>query len=129
MTYISFHFRSCAGREHMGAFPACDVSWLTNTKLNPLAVGQIVNNHTSKDGANVAYQELDLDGNFPTHLLQYIPNINFAPTPTHDTYEDDDACNVAPRRTVLLIATRDIYEGEELLSSYFTEVYSEHYQT
>ena len=38
--------RSCAFRDVIGHSMSCDVSWLSTNPINPLSVGQFVNNHT-----------------------------------------------------------------------------------
>jgi|ERR1712076_522 len=115
-------FRSSAARDVIGSHNCCDTSWLTNQRLNPLSIGQYINNANYEFHANVIYQELDIPLSFPLQLLQCIPNINFsAPLLTRINDADDDN-DITVIRTVLLIALRDINEGEELFSSYFTEV-------
>ncbi|KAJ9581408.1 hypothetical protein L9F63_023414, partial [Diploptera punctata] len=39
-------YKSCVGRESFKSFQAADVSWLTETPVIPLNVGQYVNNHS-----------------------------------------------------------------------------------
>lgn len=40
-------FRSCAYRDTINQSLCCDMSWLSTTStINPLAVGQLINNHT-----------------------------------------------------------------------------------
>ncbi len=79
----------------------CDVSWQCQDfrfHVNPLNVGQIVNNRPSEDRANVAYDELRL-GYHDLNIEDFIallPNI---------PYESHSAQEV---RLVPLIATRDI---------------------
>ena len=103
----------------MGIHKACDTTWLERTQPNnPLAVGQIVNNAIHRDARNVMYMELDIPCSFPINLMKYLPNVRFRPT--ERVWEDDFDCIFV--RTVLLIALRNILEGEELFSSYFTEV-------
>jgi len=109
-------YRSAAGRDVIGAYESCDATWLGSCQKNPLAIGQYVNNATPACPANVTYQELDLPQTFPLHLLQYIPNVRFSGIKA-DSAQDDSFM-----RLVLLIALRDIQEGEELFSSYFAEV-------
>ncbi|XP_025110518.1 SET domain-containing protein 9-like [Pomacea canaliculata] len=110
-------YKSCHGRDRLGPFSLCDASWLTNWPINPLAVGQYVNNHNKDFPANVAYQEFDLPFNFPFHLRQYLPN-NFYSANVGDAGQQQRLT-----RLVVLVATRDIHCGEELLSSYFTVVH------
>ena len=94
----------------VGLSKIADTSWLTNRPVNPLNIGQFVNNG-GKESCNVAYLELDLSAQFPLHLRKFLPNVNF---------ESSAMDGVRPLRLVVLIAVRDIQEGEELLSSYFT---------
>lgn len=103
-------FRSCSGRDRVGFFMMSDISWLTNDPLNPLAVGQYVNNCSNEWPANVCYQEYDVPDEFPIELRQYLPNVNFS----------QDARG--PLRCVVLISLRDITAGEELFSNYYTIV-------
>lgn len=104
-------FRSCSGRDRVGFFMLSDVSWLTSDPLNPLAVGQYVNNCSNERPANVCYQEYDVPDKFPIELRQYLPNVNFR----------QDA--LGPLRCVVLVSLRDIVAGEELFSNYYTIVH------
>nr|XP_033786969.1 SET domain-containing protein 9 isoform X3 [Geotrypetes seraphini] len=104
-------YRSCSRRDQLGPFKMSDVTWLTSCPWNPLAVGQYVNNCSTDRAANVCYQEFDVLEDFPLELRQYLPNINYS----HDTE--------GPLRCVVLVALRDIKEGEELLSNYYTVVH------
>ena len=90
------------------------MSWLTSSMENLLAIGQYVNNGTREFPANVTYQELDIPSSFPLQYLKYIPNVNYS----FKTYKSE----VFHVRIVILIALRDIMQGEELFSSYFTIV-------
>ncbi|CAN9503164.1 unnamed protein product [Ophioblennius macclurei] len=104
-------FRSCSGRDRMGPFLMSDTSWLTDCPLNPLAVGQYVNNCSNDRPANVCYQEYDVPDMFPMELHQYLPNVN---------YSQDAGRTV---RCVVLVSLRDIDAGEELFSNYYTIVH------
>lgn len=104
-------FRSCSGRDRVGFFMVSDISWLTNDPLNPLAVGQYVNNCSNECPANVCYQEYDVPDKFPIELRQYLPNVNFS--------QDAEG----PLRCVVLVSLRDIIAGEELFSNYYTIVH------
>lgn len=104
-------FRSCSGRDRMGFFAMSDTSWLTSGLLNPLAVGQYVNNCSNERAANVCYQEYDVPDTFPIELRQYLPNVNFS----------QDARG--PLRCVVLVSLRGITAGEELFSNYYTIVH------
>ncbi|XP_062384448.1 SET domain-containing protein 9 isoform X1 [Sardina pilchardus] len=104
-------YRSCSGRDRMGPLALSDVSWLTDSPENPLAVGQYVNNCSNEKAANVCYQEFDVPEDFPLELHQYLPNVNYS----HDTKR--------PLRCVVLVSLRDIHCGEELFSNYYTIVH------
>ncbi|XP_030015390.1 SET domain-containing protein 9 [Sphaeramia orbicularis] len=104
-------FRSCSGRDRMGPFLTSDTSWLTSGPLNPLAVGQYVNNCSNERPANVCYQEYDVPQKFPLELRQYLPNVNYS----QDSHR--------PLRCVVLVSLRDITAGEELFSNYYTIVH------
>ncbi|XP_029860745.1 SET domain-containing protein 9 isoform X4 [Aquila chrysaetos chrysaetos] len=102
--------RSCSRRDQLGPFQMSDESWLTAALQNPLAVGQYVNNCSHEKAANVCYQEFDVPGYFPVELKQYLPNI---------VYSHDIESHL---RCVVLVALRDIKQGEELFSNYYTVV-------
>ncbi|XP_037087823.1 SET domain-containing protein 9-like, partial [Pollicipes pollicipes] len=102
-------FGSCAGRDHLGPFPAADRSWRGRWPANPLAVGQFVNNHGPGFPSNVCYQEVDLPA-VPYPLRRYLP------------YAWYRARVPPPLRVVVLVALREISAGEELFSNYFTVV-------
>ncbi|CAH1776027.1 unnamed protein product [Owenia fusiformis] len=108
-----FIFKSCHGRERIGPFYTCDMSWLTDFPINPLGIGQYINNRSNDHPANVAYQEVDLGDSLQFHLRQYIPHAWYQ-SPGYSDYR----C-----RTVALVSLRDISEDEELFSSYFTVVH------
>ncbi|NXE44752.1 SETD9 protein, partial [Casuarius casuarius] len=103
-------YRSCSRRDQLGPFQMSDVTWLTAALQNPLAVGQYVNNCSHEKAANVCYQEFDVPGSFPVELKQYLPNILYS----HDIQSH--------LRCVVLVTLRDIKQGEELFSNYFTVV-------
>ncbi|XP_037979452.1 SET domain-containing protein 9 isoform X3 [Motacilla alba alba] len=103
-------YRSCSRRDQLGPFQMSDESWLTATLQNPLAVGQYVNNCSHEKAANVCYQEFDVPGHFPVELKQYLPNI---------VYSHDIESHL---RCVVLVTLRDIKQGEELFSNYYTVV-------
>ena len=78
--------------------------------VNPLNVGQIVNNCNKDFTSNVAYHEIDITvDNFNVRLRPFFPNVNYG--------GNSDDLNV---RIIPLIATKDIEQGEELFSTYFT---------
>lgn len=107
-------FRSCHGRDRYGPFPVCDHSWTLIDRdprllVNPLNLGHIVNNGNGREfPSNVAYHELELDSEFDPGLRIHIPNVHY------DSH-DREALRIVP-----LLATRDISEGEELYSEYFS---------
>ena len=88
----------------------CDISWIHEEyqyHVNPLNIGQIVNNQSSQFKANVMYEELNIHSDSFLEVLSLLPNINY------DSVVKD-------LRLVPLIATRDILTGEELYSTYFS---------
>lgn len=87
-----------------------DSTWLTSEIQNPLAIGQYVNNCSNDRPANVCYQEFDVPAVFPIELKQYLPNIAYS-------YDKQSTL-----RCVILVALRDIKQGEELFSNYYTIV-------
>uniref|UniRef100_A0A9L0JXV8 SET domain containing 9 n=1 Tax=Equus asinus TaxID=9793 RepID=A0A9L0JXV8_EQUAS len=103
-------YRSCNGRDRLGPLKMSDSTWLTSEIHNPLAVGQYVNNCSNDRAANVCYQEFDVPAVFPIELKQYLPNIAYS-------YDKQ-----SPLRCVVLVALRDIKQGEELFSNYYTIV-------
>ncbi|NWX74277.1 SETD9 protein, partial [Alca torda] len=103
-------YRSCSRRDQLGPFQMNDESWLTSALQNPLAVGQYVNNCSHEKAANVCYQEFDVPEYFPVELKQYLPNI---------VYSHEIESHL---RCVVLVTLRDIKQGEELFSNYYTVV-------
>ncbi|KAM6302541.1 SET domain-containing protein 9 isoform 1-T1 [Podargus strigoides] len=103
-------YRSCSRRDQLGPFQMSDESWLTAALQNPLAVGQYVNNCSHEKSANVCYQEFDVPEYFPVELKQYLPNVVYS----HDIESH--------MRCVVLVTLRDIDQGEELFSNYYTVV-------
>ena len=105
-------FRSCRNRDLAArGGPTCDLTWMRpgEDMANPLNVGQIVNNGGVRD-ANVSYHEIELSSdNFDPLCLRFLPNVRY----------DSDSSTI---RIVPLIALRDINQGEEVLSSYFSLV-------
>ena len=98
---------------------------------NPLAVGQIVNNGTRQFMSNVRYQELDFRSrDCPLELQQFLPNLWHAGDwhSYHDiqdtlTAEGDggvegNETGLDSVRTVVLLTTREVQDGEELYSTY-----------
>ncbi|KAH9523520.1 SET domain-containing protein 9 [Bulinus truncatus] len=108
-------FKSCRGRDSMWPLPSCDDSWLRphNICLN---IGQYVNNHNKQYPANVAYQEIDIDADFPAHLKQYLPNNHYCAV-----IHSPNGIN-RKLRIIALVSLREIKCDEEIFSSYFTVV-------
>ncbi|XP_071519906.1 SET domain-containing protein 9-like isoform X5 [Panulirus ornatus] len=110
-------FKSCSSRDRVGPFPIADTSWLTDCLVNPLNVGQYVNNQSVGHSSNVAYQEMTIHpGDVPLEERQYLPNLWYSPPEALPVMD-------LPLRIVGLVATRNIQKGEELLSDYFTIIY------
>ncbi|ESO88293.1 hypothetical protein LOTGIDRAFT_126320 [Lottia gigantea] len=109
-------YKSCSNRDRIGPYLICDTSWLTPFPVNPLNIGQYVNNQSKAHEANVAYQEVDIPQDFPFHLRKYIPNIYYGAN-----LDSMDVNRLT--RVVILVSTRTITSGEELFSTYFTVLY------
>ena len=78
--------------------------------VNPLNVGQIVNNCNKDFTSNVAYHEIDVFiDNFRLQLRPFLPTVNYGGN------SEDLKVRIIP-----LIASKDIKEGQELFSTYFT---------
>ena len=108
--------RSNSRRDQIGPYLPCDTTWLEDEPLNPLAVGQYVNNRTKNVPANVAYQEVDISfQSIPPKLWKSLPNVWYS--------SGNIIGENAFLRTVALVSVRDINEGEEVFSSYFTVVH------
>ncbi|KAG0725947.1 SET domain-containing protein 9 [Chionoecetes opilio] len=111
-------FRSCCSRDRIGFEEAADSSWLTDWHINPLNVGQYVNNQATGRPSNVAYQEVTLQPReMSWGMRRFFPNLWCTLPP--DTSQGD-----LPLRLVALIATTDINVGQELYSNYFTLIHS-----
>ncbi|KAK8375841.1 hypothetical protein O3P69_008529 [Scylla paramamosain] len=111
-------FRSCCGRDRMGLEEAADLTWLTDWPINPLNVGQYINNQAPDRPSNVAYQEVTLQpGDVPWGMRRFLPYLWCSLPP--DTPQAE-----LPLRLVALIATTDIAVGQELYSHYFTLIHS-----
>ena len=82
-------FSSLHGRDRLGAAtPLCDVSWTDDDArpVNPLSVGQIVNNGDNKGfSSNVTYHELDVQADFPPLLRQFLPNVQYESVAVNDS--------------------------------------------
>ncbi|KAF4528843.1 hypothetical protein B566_EDAN014562 [Ephemera danica] len=101
-------YKSVAGRDRMGSTEVADLTWLGQFPINPWSIGQYVNNSTRELPCNVAYQECELQGDFPSSLLSLLPCALYNPG--------------TRRRLVALVATSDIATNTEVLSSYYTLV-------
>ncbi|XP_072023718.1 SET domain-containing protein 9-like [Amphiura filiformis] len=112
-------YKSCSQRERIGPYMTSDMTWFSDDRVNPMAVGQYINNHTKDCAANVDYQEFDVPLSFPLNLRKYLPNVFYS---TEHQYAGEDYESRRWLRTVVLVSVREIQEGEELLSSYFTTV-------
>lgn len=95
----------------------CDMSWMTSDAINPLNVGQFVNNENPDNPHSVIYQECTL--RIPEvfkflhpELWQFLPNVWYNPSN-----------NELGIRIIPLVAVRDIVADEELFSAYFTVVH------
>jgi hypothetical protein len=109
-------YKSCALRDTVNCQLTCDITWLTLTSpLNPLSIGQLINNHTREIIPNVEYVELDLPANWPVFYYSLVPNIEYGPL-----LNLQNSSRERQRRVVAICATRDIQEKEELYSSYYT---------
>ena len=113
----------------VGMVKIADTSWLTPRPVNPLNVGQIVNNANKENAANVRYQEEDIPESFPIMLKKFIPNVNYGNESKERTrlvylQVTSTINSVAEWQMlqVILQAIRDIKKGEELFSSYFTVI-------
>ena len=74
-------YKSVHGRERINGFePSCDKSWLSDNydlHVNPLNIGQIVNNHPKDQIANLAYEGMNLDPDLPQSVQSLLPNIYY----------------------------------------------------
>ena len=105
-------YRSCANRERVGGRLRCDLSWMGEELVNPLSLGQRVNNQSEERSANVEYIEMTVStGDMPPKEQRLLPWVNYS---RQDCSEK--------LRVVGLVATRDVREGKELLSNYLTIV-------
>lgn len=144
-------FRSCNARDNFpGTIPTADTTWMKDWNLelskamesgraksarigtgilrNPLAIGQIVNNGTQLFPPNVRYQELDVrTADCPLELQEFLPNIwHSGDWHAHDNDREDDwterpESNLDHLRTVVLVTTRSVEEGDELYSTYIEQ--------
>ncbi len=139
---------SCCKRERyyhtkLGKYiEQSDHSWLKfyhHTKLedmteprltmvkNPYSIGHYINSsHDSRPSedqqtqqANVMYYEYEFDRDvWDIDLLQYIPNVHYNP---QTMYNRDHKGGLV--KSIVLVALRDIHDGEELFASYKNLVY------
>ena len=104
-------YRSCANRGRVGGRLRCDLSWMGDELVNPLSLGQRVNNQSEERPANVEYIEMTVSaGAMLAKEQRLLPWVDYRPGSSEDM------------RVVGLVATRDVREGEELLSNYLTFV-------
>jgi hypothetical protein len=125
--------------EESGRVKSSQVRIGTENLKNPLAIGQIVNNGTRSYPPNVRYQELDIrTRDFPLELQEFLPNIWSSGdwhAHDHDDHEGDEAVDDTSfdwsqhsqndldyLRTVVLVTTRPVEEGEELYSTYIEHI-------
>ncbi|KAG8222104.1 hypothetical protein J437_LFUL000868 [Ladona fulva] len=115
-------YKSCVGRDSVGGLATSDLSWLTRHNINPLNVGQYVNNQSKDAACNVAYQEVEVpeDGTIlPLPLLSLLPNAFYSA----NISDSSPHAFIRKRRMVALISIVDIPQDSEVLSSYFTIVH------
>ncbi|XP_020607528.1 SET domain-containing protein 9-like [Orbicella faveolata] len=109
-------YRSNARRDQIGPYLPCDTTWLGDEPVNPLAVGQYVNNRTRNVPANVAYQEVDVPfQSIAPKLWKNLPNVWYS--------SGNIVGENAFLRMVALVSVDEINEGKEVFSSYFTVVH------
>lgn len=107
-------FKSCSYRDTINERLSCDQSWLSTNPINPLAIGQFVNNHTRTCTANVEYVEITIPADFPVRWRRFLPNVHYSPVVSTE-------CERL-MKCVVLMTTSCIPSEEELLSSYLTIV-------
>ncbi|PSN45257.1 SET domain-containing protein 9 [Blattella germanica] len=106
-------YKSCVGRDSVKPHQAADLTWLTDTPVMPLNIGQYVNNQSPGFAANVAYQELDVPLSLlPSNLRCFLPNIWY-----RSSHENNFL------RLVTLVSTTKIQQGQEVFSTYYTVVH------
>ena len=96
-----------------------------NMVVNPLNIGQIVNNCNPKipgHSANLAYQEINItfgkskNNTFKELMvLGLIPNVYYK----NDVFDPQENVIV---KAIALVAIKDVQHGEEFLTTYFTLV-------
>ncbi|EDV22269.1 uncharacterized protein TRIADDRAFT_50702 [Trichoplax adhaerens] len=109
-------YMSCTKRDILGHHILNDITWLTSNPVNPMAIGQYINNQSKNSPANVIYHEINFPEDLPLTLYRFIPNVYFR----NLTYEEE--MGTRKIRMVILISTHPIMKGEELRSSYFTVI-------
>ncbi|GMR43028.1 hypothetical protein PMAYCL1PPCAC_13223, partial [Pristionchus mayeri] len=104
-------YKSCAYRDfgHL----VCDLSWLERNPANFLNIGQYINDARNVKG-NVQYIDVDIF-DWPISLRRWLPYTTYRPREGIAGVHDG-----IPLRIVALVSTRDIIEGEELLSDYLS---------
>lgn len=106
-------YKSCAYRDKIGNYLCADLSWLSDSPVNPLNIGQYINNQSETLDANVEYYELNLSlGDLTLEMRRLLPYVYW-----NSIYYTD---KISKFRTVCLVATRNILSGEELYSNYIT---------
>ena len=140
-------YRSIHGRDRIGSqMPICDISWLhlrsiindenctnningtdinLNMVVNPLNIGQIVNNCNPKisgHSANLAYQEINIKfGESKNNTFKDFTVLGLLPNAYYKNEVFDMQENLVVK-TIALVAIKDVQHGEELLTTYFTLV-------
>ncbi|XP_019852882.1 PREDICTED: SET domain-containing protein 9-like isoform X2 [Amphimedon queenslandica] len=73
-------YRSCAFRDvNSSSQLTSDLSWLSLQPLNPLSIGQLVNNQSREIQPNVEYIELDVPGSMVDEYGYLLPNCCYGP--------------------------------------------------
>ncbi|GMT20618.1 hypothetical protein PFISCL1PPCAC_11915, partial [Pristionchus fissidentatus] len=105
-------FKSCAYRDfgHL----VCDLTWLDRDPINFLNMGQYVNDARDVKG-NVQYVDLDV-AYWRLSTRRWLPYSTYRPADGGIAGVHDGI----PLRVVALVATRNVEEGEELLSDYLS---------
>ena len=140
-------YRSIHGRDRIGSqIPICDISWLhllsiindenctnningrninLNMVVNPLNIGQIVNNCNPKIPghlANLAYQEINIKfGESKNDTFKDFTVLGLIPNAYYKNEDFDTQENLVVK-AIVLVAIKDVQHGEELLTTYFTLV-------
>ncbi|CAJ0945015.1 unnamed protein product [Ranitomeya imitator] len=139
-------YRSCSRRDQLGPLKMCDITWLTSAPLNPLAVGQYVNNCSNgniprchlRPPAHITHFRYmcscHTGGVIASRLLpaERAANVSYQEFDVPESFPVELRQYIpniryshdveGPLRCVVLVALRDIRCGEELFSNYFTLV-------